>query len=81
MDLQIRIITIKYKKCDNVRTNVTVKRVHITTVAMESNNCYIIRVCVLSLIQHVTRMCHIILPSVACPTIQTFPYFLIRGTH
>jgi len=81
MDLQVRIITIKYKKCDNVRTNVTVKRVRITIFAVECNNCYVFLVCVCSL-SYIACDAHVSYYIVICglsnfTNVSTFFYVLL----
>ena len=63
-------------KTDSPRINVTLRRVRVTTIAMEKQ--YFERVCSL-VTQHALCMRRIILSSVACLTVTYFSIYLING--
>ena len=67
---------------DNVRVNVTPRRVRETIVVMETqlSITYSKRVSAVLGIQQAKRMCRIISSSVTCLAVPHFPHFLINGT-
>ena len=62
-----------YAVTGGARTNVTLRRVRVTTVAVQKHEVlHILSVCVALVIQHAKRMHRIILSSVSCLAV---PYF------
>jgi hypothetical protein len=61
--------------------NVTLWRVHVTIVAVEKQEVLHIHVFAAFVIQHAKRMRHIIVLSVACPSVEYFfLHYLINDT-
>ena len=59
------VAAIDNSKTAIVRTNVTLRRVHVTVVAVKNYKCYTVCVSVTLLIQHAVRICRVTVPSVA----------------
>ena len=59
-------------KTDSVRINVTLRRVRITTVAVEKQEVLHMSVCLALITRHAKRMRHIILSSATCLALPNF---------